>query len=166
MNSNNRITANTVFPRDIVCLRNISINTLNKGDDDDDDDDNNNSQFFHSFFYTMGYHFLCIALQNSWDIRTITTTVYYSSVLRTNHAYDRSCTNGIACFCQHIILNVPSVTRAYPPRRRRCKKTIKVAVRVLELVLEHCSLREGEEGREEIWGLPARLERDATYSVN
>jgi len=40
-----------VFPRDIVCLRNISINTLHKGDDgddyddddDDDDDDNNNS---------------------------------------------------------------------------------------------------------------------------
>jgi hypothetical protein len=34
-----------VFPRDIVCLRNIS--TLHKGDDDydddDDDDDNNNN---------------------------------------------------------------------------------------------------------------------------
>ena len=28
-----------MFPRDIVCLRNISINTLHKGDDDDDDDD-------------------------------------------------------------------------------------------------------------------------------
>jgi len=33
---------NTVFPRDIVSLRNISKNTLHKGDDDDDDDDNNN----------------------------------------------------------------------------------------------------------------------------
>jgi hypothetical protein len=37
------------LPRDIVCLRNISINTLHKGDDDDDDDsyndddDNNNN---------------------------------------------------------------------------------------------------------------------------
>ena len=30
-------------PRDIVCLRNISINTLHKGDDDDDDDNNNNN---------------------------------------------------------------------------------------------------------------------------
>ena len=30
---------NTVFPRDIFCLRNISINTLHKGDYDDDDDD-------------------------------------------------------------------------------------------------------------------------------
>jgi hypothetical protein len=27
-----------VFPRDILCFRNISINTLHKGDDDDDDD--------------------------------------------------------------------------------------------------------------------------------
>jgi hypothetical protein len=31
-----------VFPRDIVCLRNMSINTLHKGDDGDDDDDDNN----------------------------------------------------------------------------------------------------------------------------
>jgi len=34
---------NTVFPRYIVCLRNISINTLQKGDGDDDDDDDNNN---------------------------------------------------------------------------------------------------------------------------
>jgi len=27
----------------MVCLRNMSINTLHKGDDDDDDDDNNNN---------------------------------------------------------------------------------------------------------------------------
>ena len=39
-----------MFPRDIVCLRNISINNVHKGDDsndngddDDDDDDNNNN---------------------------------------------------------------------------------------------------------------------------
>ena len=32
-----------MFPRDIVCLRNTSINTLHKGDDDDDDDNNNNN---------------------------------------------------------------------------------------------------------------------------
>jgi len=35
--------AATLFPRDIVFLRNISKNTLHKGDDDDDDDDNNNN---------------------------------------------------------------------------------------------------------------------------
>jgi hypothetical protein len=29
--------------RDIVCLRNICINTLHKGDSDDDDEDNNNN---------------------------------------------------------------------------------------------------------------------------
>ena len=34
---------NTVFPRDMVCLRNKSLNTLRKGDDDDDDDNNNNN---------------------------------------------------------------------------------------------------------------------------
>ena len=28
---------------DIVCLRNMSIYTLHKGDDDDDDDDDNNN---------------------------------------------------------------------------------------------------------------------------
>jgi len=85
-------------------------------------------------------------LQISLNIRTITTSVYYLSVPRTDHAYGRSCTNGITSFCQHIILHVPSVTRAYPPRRRRCKKTITVIVKVLELVLEHCSLREGAGG--------------------
>jgi len=31
----------------MVCLRNISINTLHKGDDDDDD--NNNNNFYHVF---------------------------------------------------------------------------------------------------------------------
>ena len=48
MNSNNRIAA-TLFRREIVCLRNISTNTLHKGDDDDDYDDNNNnkSRFFN-----------------------------------------------------------------------------------------------------------------------
>jgi len=34
-----------MFPRDMVCLRNISVDILHKGDteDDDDDDDNNNN---------------------------------------------------------------------------------------------------------------------------
>jgi hypothetical protein len=34
-----------MFPRDIVCLRNISADTLHKEytEDDDDDDDNNNN---------------------------------------------------------------------------------------------------------------------------
>jgi hypothetical protein len=36
-----------IIPRDIVCLRNISINTLQKGDDDDDDDDNNTNNKYH-----------------------------------------------------------------------------------------------------------------------
>jgi hypothetical protein len=34
-----------MFPRDMVCLRNISVDTLHKEEteDDDDDDDNNNN---------------------------------------------------------------------------------------------------------------------------
>jgi len=34
-----------MFPRDMVCLRDISVDTLHKGDteDDDADDDNNNN---------------------------------------------------------------------------------------------------------------------------
>ena len=35
-----------MFPRDIVCLRNISINTLHKGDDVDDDDNNYNNNSY------------------------------------------------------------------------------------------------------------------------
>ena len=49
MNSNNRIAA-TLYSLGtyvVVCVRDISINTLHKGDDDDndddDDDDNNNN---------------------------------------------------------------------------------------------------------------------------
>jgi hypothetical protein len=37
-----------IIVRDIVCFRNICINTLHKGDnddDDDDDDDNNNNNY-------------------------------------------------------------------------------------------------------------------------
>ena len=41
MNSNIRIVA-TLFPRDMICLRNISVDTLHKGDAEDDDDDNDN----------------------------------------------------------------------------------------------------------------------------
>ena len=33
-----------MFPRDMVCLRNISVDTLHKGDTDGDDDDDNNNK--------------------------------------------------------------------------------------------------------------------------
>jgi hypothetical protein len=38
-----------VFPKDMVCYRNISVDILHKGgteDDDDDDDDDNNNKYF------------------------------------------------------------------------------------------------------------------------
>ena len=38
-----------MFPRDMVCLRNVSVDTLYKGDtEDDDDNDNNNNSNKHS----------------------------------------------------------------------------------------------------------------------
>jgi len=42
MNSNNRIAV-ALYSLGTVCLRNISKNTLHKGDDDDVDDNNNNN---------------------------------------------------------------------------------------------------------------------------
>jgi hypothetical protein len=41
-----------MFPRDVVCLKNISINTLHKGDDDDDDDDADDD-LYHSFISNL-----------------------------------------------------------------------------------------------------------------
>ena len=55
MNSNNRIAA-TLFPRDIVCLRNMSINILHKGDDDShNNNNNNNNNKFHPSFPQTTY---------------------------------------------------------------------------------------------------------------
>jgi hypothetical protein len=37
----------------MFCFRNISVNTLHKGDDDDDDDDDDNNDNIKSPFYTF-----------------------------------------------------------------------------------------------------------------
>jgi hypothetical protein len=49
-----------VFPRDVGFLRNISVDTLHKGDpeeedydDNDDDDDNNNNNKYYSVISTQ-----------------------------------------------------------------------------------------------------------------
>jgi hypothetical protein len=42
MNSYIRIVA-TLFPRNMVCLRNISVDTLHKGDTEDYNNNNNNN---------------------------------------------------------------------------------------------------------------------------
>ena len=47
-----------MFPRAIVYLRNISINTLHKGDDDDDGDDDNNNN-----------NTVCVDFKNKSDTR-------------------------------------------------------------------------------------------------
>jgi hypothetical protein len=36
-------SCNTVFPRDMICLRNVSVDNLHKGDTEDNDYDNNNN---------------------------------------------------------------------------------------------------------------------------
>ena len=48
MNINNRTAATLCSLGKTVCLRNISINTLHKGDDDDDDNNNNNYYYYYS----------------------------------------------------------------------------------------------------------------------
>jgi hypothetical protein len=40
-----------MFPRDMVCLRNISVDTLHKGDTENDDDDNNNNNNNNNTLY-------------------------------------------------------------------------------------------------------------------
>jgi hypothetical protein len=45
-----------MFPRDMVFLRNVSVDILHKGgteddDDDDDDNDNNNNNTYIYFYY-------------------------------------------------------------------------------------------------------------------
>ena len=46
-------SCNTVFPRNMVCFRNMGVNTLHKGDDDDDDDTTKH-QFFLSTLSPSG----------------------------------------------------------------------------------------------------------------
>jgi hypothetical protein len=54
MNSYIRIVA-TVFPRGMVCLRNMGVDTLHKGEtedyDDDDNDNNNNDTYYYYYYY-------------------------------------------------------------------------------------------------------------------
>ena len=61
-NNNNNNNNFTLFSRDIVCLRNISINTLHKDDDDyddnDDDDDNNNNNNKELIIKKLGIAFI------------------------------------------------------------------------------------------------------------
>jgi hypothetical protein len=39
-----------MFPRDMVCLRNISVDTLHKGDTEDDDDKHKSFLVYNSFY--------------------------------------------------------------------------------------------------------------------
>jgi len=73
MNSNNRIAA-TLFPRDIVCLRNISKNTLHKGDDDDN---NNNNMVYIYYIYLFILMKKTVILKNCRIVRKFLAYYWY-----------------------------------------------------------------------------------------
>ena len=56
-----------MFPRDIVCLRNMSINALHKGDDDDDNNNNNNNKESEKI---QKHKDLRIEIQHMWNVKT------------------------------------------------------------------------------------------------
>jgi hypothetical protein len=79
-----------IIPRDIVCLRNIGINTLHKGDDDDDDDDdddnNNNNNNNNKFCLFLQ----CILIQNYNINQTkcaFPKSVFYFSILHVYYVF-------------------------------------------------------------------------------
>jgi hypothetical protein len=42
-----------VFPRDMVCLRNIRVDTLHKGDTEDNNNNNNNNNNYYYYYYYL-----------------------------------------------------------------------------------------------------------------
>jgi hypothetical protein len=73
-----------MFPRDMVCLRNISVDTLHKGDTDDDDDDdddnnnNNNNNVAYADFVFSGYVIFAIYLSRPLSRVQAVSSVFYS----------------------------------------------------------------------------------------
>ena len=53
---------------EIVCLRNISVNTLHKGDDDDDDDDDNNNNNNNNNKLQLGCHPAAVVILHVYKI--------------------------------------------------------------------------------------------------
>jgi hypothetical protein len=53
-----------MFPRNMVCLRNISVDTLHKGDTEDDDDDGDDDDNNNNNLSLLGRFFVvCIGLK-------------------------------------------------------------------------------------------------------
>jgi len=78
---------------DIVCLRNISINTLHKGDDDDDDDDNNNKHNSSLVIPCCGQ-----GTRNGWDVLSCRTGGIPILLCRQRHRVPLKCW----CLCSKV----------------------------------------------------------------
>jgi hypothetical protein len=65
-----------MLPRDMVCLRNISINTLHKGDTDDDDDDDDDNVKIRSNFISF-----VKVLHVIWNVGVIKLYRFYSKYI-------------------------------------------------------------------------------------
>jgi hypothetical protein len=63
----------------MVCLRNIRVDTLHKGDTDDDDDDNNNNNNNNNNVLSPSLHYNCQVRQtDSYDAQVITSLLLSS----------------------------------------------------------------------------------------
>ena len=104
-----------MFHRDMVCLRNISVDTLHKGDteDDDDDDDNNNNNNNNNNTKWPKGPAKCI-LQYAWYFfLTEFTTIVRNEIpctQVTNHTLWCRFANWMAYVCTDI----PVITGDYP----------------------------------------------------
>jgi len=71
-----------MFPRDMVCLRNISVDTLHKRDTEDNNNNNNNNKpadrnvVQNEAKKKLKYKSLCIEIQRMWNLKyTIITLI-------------------------------------------------------------------------------------------
>jgi hypothetical protein len=79
-----------MFPRDMVCLRNISVDTLYKGDIDDDDDDdddddnknNNNNNNFLVITFMQGIYNYITETDLNYRVYGFAVVLYLQFVLR------------------------------------------------------------------------------------
>jgi hypothetical protein len=102
-----------VFPKDMVCLRNISVDTLHKGDTEDDNDDDDDDYYYYYYYYyyiVVNFIYMCrLSLfltlvkcynyfKQNLSLNSIFLDVFYSSPLPTLSPMDKAGTD-IATWC-------------------------------------------------------------------